>query len=85
MVGVADDPRWTTVFMISRGWGRRRGFTTKSDGMWDFSQQRHELVLDRRLKPPHQETHDDEAIDDVGGYPFSVMSDECFRGMVADA
>ncbi len=36
MVGVADAPRWTTVFMISRGGGRRPGFTTKSDGMWIF-------------------------------------------------
>ena len=26
MVGVADDPRWTHAFPISRGWGRRRGF-----------------------------------------------------------
>src|SRR5204863_6922554 len=29
MVGVADDPRWTHAFPISRGWG----FTTKSGGM----------------------------------------------------
>jgi hypothetical protein len=33
MVGVADDPRWTHAFIISRGWGRRWGFTTKTDGM----------------------------------------------------
>jgi hypothetical protein len=29
MVGVADDPRWTHASIISRGWGRRRDFTTK--------------------------------------------------------
>jgi hypothetical protein len=33
MVGVADDPRWTHAFPIARGWGRRRGFTTKLGGM----------------------------------------------------
>src|SRR4029450_13439195 len=33
MVGVADDPRWTHAFPISRGWG----FTTKSGGMWKLA------------------------------------------------
>ncbi len=36
MVGAADDPRWTHAFTISREWGRCRGFTTKSGGMWKF-------------------------------------------------
>src|SRR6266446_5279844 len=37
MVGAADDPRCTNAFTISRGWGRPRGFTTKSGGMWNLS------------------------------------------------
>src|SRR5712691_465910 len=34
MVGVADDPKWRNACPIARGWGRRRGVTTKLDGMW---------------------------------------------------
>src|SRR5882672_6652766 len=35
MVGVADDPKWGNACPIARGWGRRRGVTTKSAGMWE--------------------------------------------------
>jgi hypothetical protein len=33
MVGVADDPTWGNAGPIARGWGRRRGVTTKLGGM----------------------------------------------------
>jgi hypothetical protein len=33
MVGVADDPAWGNACPIARGWGRRRGATTKLGGM----------------------------------------------------
>jgi hypothetical protein len=33
MVGVADDPKWGNACPIARGWGRRRGGTTKLGGM----------------------------------------------------
>jgi hypothetical protein len=33
MVGVADDPQWENACSIARGWGRRRGVTTKLGGM----------------------------------------------------
>jgi hypothetical protein len=34
MVRVADDPAWGNACLIARGWGRRRGVTTKLGGMW---------------------------------------------------
>jgi len=34
MVGAPDDPTWGHACRITREWGRRRDFTTKSDGMW---------------------------------------------------
>jgi hypothetical protein len=33
MVGMADDPTWGNACPIARGWGRRRGVTTKLGGM----------------------------------------------------
>jgi len=59
MVGAAADPRWTNAFIISRGWGRRRGFTTKIDGMWILhlrglgknSQNGHSTAIHNTLSP----------------------------------
>ena len=36
MVGMADDPTWGNACPIARGWGRRRGVTTKLGGMCTF-------------------------------------------------
>jgi hypothetical protein len=38
MVGAAEDPGWTHAGTMARGWERRRGLTTKSGGMWIFTE-----------------------------------------------
>src|SRR6266403_3388688 len=57
MVGVADDPTWGNACLIARGWGRRRGVTTKLGGMWKMSlirrMPRHELPVHPSTKKVH--------------------------------